>query len=58
VLCGSTKCKDLNNHMKFNVLLTMHHNTVEPLLSGLTTGCHWPDNLKSWIIEDDPKMTC
>jgi hypothetical protein len=30
-------------------------NTLEPLLSGLMTGCHWPDNKKSRIIEDDPK---
>jgi hypothetical protein len=31
---------------------------VEPLLSGLMTGCRWPDNQKSRIIEDDPKTTC
>jgi hypothetical protein len=30
-------------------------NTVEPLLSGLMTDCRWQDNLKSRIIEDDPK---
>jgi hypothetical protein len=29
-------------------------NTAEPLLSGLMTGCRWPDNQKSRIIEDDP----
>jgi hypothetical protein len=29
--------------------------TAEPLLSGLLTGCRWPDNQKSRIIEDDPK---
>jgi hypothetical protein len=29
--------------------------TVEPLLSRLMTGCRWPDNKKSRIIEDDPK---
>jgi hypothetical protein len=28
--------------------------TVETLLSGLMTGCRWPDNKKSRIIEDDP----
>jgi hypothetical protein len=32
--------------------------TVEPLLSGLMTGCRWQDNQKSRIIEDDPKTTC
>jgi hypothetical protein len=29
--------------------------TVEPLLSGLMTGCHWPDNKKTWIIERQPE---
>jgi hypothetical protein len=33
------------------------YGTVEPLLSELMTSCHWPDNKKSWIIEDDLKMT-
>jgi hypothetical protein len=28
--------------------------TLKPLLSGLMTGCRWPDNIKSRIIEDDP----
>jgi hypothetical protein len=32
--------------------------TVEPLLSGLMTGCRWPDNKKSRIIEDEPKTIC
>jgi hypothetical protein len=36
----------------------LFNNTVEPLLSGLMTDCSWPDNKKSWIIEDDPKTTC
>jgi hypothetical protein len=31
--------------------------TVECLLSGLMTGCHWPDNKKSRIIEDDLLMS-
>jgi hypothetical protein len=30
--------------------------TAEPLLSGLMTGCHWPDNQISRIIEDDLLM--
>jgi hypothetical protein len=32
------------------------HVTVEPLLSGLMTGCRWPDNKKSRIIENDLLM--
>jgi hypothetical protein len=42
-------------------LLNVYHaaicDTVEPLLSGLMTGCRWPDNKKSRIIEDDSKTT-
>jgi hypothetical protein len=33
-------------------------DTVEPLLSGLMTGCHWLDNQSSQTIEDHPKTTC
>jgi hypothetical protein len=32
--------------------------TIEPVLSGLMTGCHWPDNDKSRIIEDYQETTC
>jgi hypothetical protein len=30
--------------------------TAEPLLSEIMTGCRWPDNKKSWIIENDLLM--
>jgi hypothetical protein len=39
-------------------LLRRLRGTVEPLLSGLMTGCRWPDNKKSRIIEDNLKTTC
>jgi hypothetical protein len=35
--------------------MDVFESTVEALLSGLMIGCHWPDNKKSRIMEDDPK---
>jgi hypothetical protein len=40
------------------VFRTRFTSTVNPLLSGLMTGCRWPNNKKSRIIEDDLETTC
>jgi hypothetical protein len=57
------QAKELNDLPKHLLLSSLQdsvqlYTTVEPLLSGLVTGCHWPDNKKSRIIVDDPKTTC
>jgi hypothetical protein len=50
-----------NRQMAGNPLdsIVMRHliSTAEPVSCGLMTGCRWPDNQKSRIIDDDPKTT-
>jgi hypothetical protein len=57
VICrmGTTALWARNVHWERRHILKY---TVEPILSRLMTGCHWPDNKKSRIIEDDLKVTC
>jgi hypothetical protein len=56
--CPQTLLPALPLHSKSLVNMTKFIYIVEPLLSGLMTGCHWPDNNRSRIIEHDAKMTC
>jgi hypothetical protein len=53
-----------NTYIRLNVqqdahgfMYSLFHYTVEPVLSGLMTGCRWPDNKKSLMIKGDPKTT-